>query len=430
MLQVITMRKLAWALLLSVAWSGASAMAGDGQSSPALAGGSGSNDAAVRRQVALDLFDLGPGAKSALPALTALAADEEPDIRLLAVATLARIGPQARPAAGTLAGLLDDPDEGIRQAAMEALYHLGPGTAPALAEVAENGTWQARVNANRLLELLEEETVPPVPVLVAELNEQDWSIRETPSDGPDQYLSIDVLVRQLLVAQSDPERYSALSALGRFGPESREAVPVLIDVLRQPRSNPQVRILTVWVLGQIGPAARAATPDLLVALNSDPYLSVRAHAAQALGKIGADSPAVTAALIRGLGESNSNLRGACVIAVWRIGPPASPAIPNLRRILRDPAANTLERYFAAGALSAMGQAAAPAVPEISPLLFDRNPDVRYMAAYAVGRIEVLDETTLQSLRRVAADPNEEQRVRAAANNTLSRLLRRRRLATD
>ena len=68
----------------------------------------------------------------------------------------------------------------------------------------------------------------------------------------------------------------------KIGPEAKEAVPVLIDALKD--ENIYVRRRAALVLVKIGPEAKAAVPALIDALK-DKDKDVRSNAAEALGEI-------------------------------------------------------------------------------------------------------------------------------------------------
>ena len=71
-------------------------------------------------------------------------------------------------------------------------------------------------------------------------------------------------------------------ALAEIGPAARDAVPALIETLKD--REVEVRGSAVYALGEIGPAARAALPMLGVLLKDD-NADIRKAAAIALGKI-------------------------------------------------------------------------------------------------------------------------------------------------
>jgi HEAT repeat protein len=72
---------------------------------------------------------------------------------------------------------------------------------------------------------------------------------------------VDNEIQKYIEALKSPEvnvRREAVKALGEIGPESKEAVPELIEAL----NDEDVDLVAVWALGQIGPAARAAAPAI------------------------------------------------------------------------------------------------------------------------------------------------------------------------
>jgi HEAT repeat protein len=89
------------------------------------------------------------------------------------------------------------------------------------------------------------------------------------------------LIRRLKSA-SDVKRLHAGLLLGRMGPEAREAVPTLLELLQD--ESIQNRRLAAWTLGYIGQGAVEAIPALLVALR-DSNEGVRTMAREALDKI-------------------------------------------------------------------------------------------------------------------------------------------------
>jgi hypothetical protein len=110
-------------------------------------------------------------------------------------------------------------------------------------------------------------------------------------------------------------KFAAIHAVGKIGPEAKEAIPVLIETIREVR-NRDKRILVAcnnallamgkeivpsmisllkddewemrrgaaWILGKVGPDAKDAVPALTEALH-DPNPAVRTKAADALKKI-------------------------------------------------------------------------------------------------------------------------------------------------
>ena len=85
--------------------------------------------------------------------------------------------------------------------------------------------------------------------------------------------------------------------MGRIGSLANEAVPYLIETLKDP--DERVRKTAVGTLGEIGPAATEAVPHLSRLLTDlDPY--VRGYVAIALGQIGEEAIGATPQLIEAL----------------------------------------------------------------------------------------------------------------------------------
>ena len=87
---------------------------------------------------------------------------------------------------------------------------------------------------------------------------------------------------QGLKSPQDVKRIHAGLLLGRMGPEAREAVPTLLELLQG--ASVQNRKLAAWTLGSIGRGAVEAVPALLVAVQ-DTNEGVRKMAREALDKI-------------------------------------------------------------------------------------------------------------------------------------------------
>jgi HEAT repeat protein len=119
-----------------------------------------------------------------------------------------------------------------------------------------------------------------------------------------------------MLEDSNPRtRFSAVNAVGKIGPEAREAIPALIETIRQTRNHDKRILLAcnyallamgkeivpsmisllkdddwemrrgaAWILGKVGPEAKDAVPALTEALN-DSNPAVRTKAAEALKKI-------------------------------------------------------------------------------------------------------------------------------------------------
>jgi len=212
------------------------------------------------------------------------------------------------------------------------------------------------------------------------------------------------------VASPDaPDRWRAARALGDVGPGAAPAVPALMEALSDPEPRvrghaaralgliedksegtiaglialvvdpePQVRRAAITALGRLQPAATNTIPLMIKALeDADP--SVVISALQTLAEDGADAvPALTEALRHKQGRY-----WACLVLA-EMGPQAKAAVPQLTTLLKDDEPEV--RMEAVIALGEIGPDAASAVPALTETLADASPAVRYASAFSLGKI--------------------------------------------
>ncbi|MBV8881424.1 MAG: HEAT repeat domain-containing protein, partial [Planctomycetaceae bacterium] len=121
-------------------------------------------------------------------------------------------------------------------------------------------------------------------------------------------------------------------------------------------------------------------PPLLPLLRDRDALA-RAAAAEDLGQIGTAAASALPSLAAAIKDPDARVRVAAAAASLLIDP-KSDALPVLTAALRDPAPAV--RRAAARALAGLGPVAAPAAASLSDLLGDKDPDVRWAGADALG----------------------------------------------
>jgi HEAT repeat protein len=204
------------------------------------------------------------------------------------------------------------------------------------------------------------------------LKDQDGDVRSAAASalgriGPEVKDTVPALM-ELLKDQWHVEgifcpREAAAWALGNMGPEAKIAVPAITELLRDREAS--VRCTAASTLEEIGPEAKTAVP-ILTELLKDP--KVRDAAASTLGKIGPEAKSAVPALAELLAGKGWPLPA--IRALWQIGPDAKAAVPSLAELLRgkDP---VLKRDVAL-TLRRIGPGAKAAVPALVGLLKDRN----------------------------------------------------------
>lgn len=348
------------------------------------------SDPDVRAQGAEELKGLGPNAKAAVPDLIAMLEDDgvssagEP-VWIVAAKALGKMGPEA---VDDLIAALPHSDPHVVKGVAAALGDIGPAAKQA------------------------------VGPLIAELEK----------DNPD-------------------TRVTLMYALMGIGPDAAQAVPLLIKTLDHEDFHAQY--WACQALGGIGPPAEPATP-VLCRLVSDAPASVRRHAAAALGGIGPGiGPEGLAALVKALRDPLEPVRENAVIALGKLGDFAKPAMPEIRAVLeegrlkaRAQAARTLWQLTrdadivvpvlvaaltdevssspeAATFLGELGEAAKPAVPELTASLQSRDLLMRIEAAKALGRIGPAAESAVPALEQALKDESSD--VSEAAKKSLEQI---------
>jgi HEAT repeat protein len=357
---------------------------------------------------------IGPDAREAVPALVKLLKEDDARLRPALAEALGQIGPAADEAAPLIAGLLRQKDPATQDRALAALARMGNRDESVRAALKEFLQAEKPANSPRAgraavaLLRLEPDSALACRTLVQAVNlhgdftdlgqEAERLLRQharavTPTlaeavgdtrlsgsqraraagalrlIGPDAGDSRDALQRAL--ADGDRGvRVSAALALAAVDPTVPEAIPPLVDALGRPGpwshrfedrkkgsmgGRPGVPTLlprfgeaavpalvaalksrrdeqrrgAAEVLGEIGPDARDAADELLRVLKADDNLSVRAAAGLALGKVAPDRTEAVPPLLALLKDPNFDVRSRACQAVGRFGPAARDARETL-----------------------------------------------------------------------------------------------------
>jgi len=160
----------------------------------------------------------------------------------------------------------------------------------------------------------------------------------------------------------------AAFTLAVIAPDEIASVPILGEVLADPKLPPEWRAVAADLLGRIGTGAEAAMPQLR----------------------------------QGLGDEDSALRSLSAISLVKIArAEAIEAVPALREALRT--GSTHVRQEAAYCIGRIGRAAKSAKPELTQALQDEDDLVQKHAALSLSRLDPADLKPVPILRRTAAD---------------------------
>ena len=272
--------------------------------------------------------------------------------------------------------LLHDPDLARKQWVVSTFERLGLMESY-VSRVRKAATWSERAHAAEVLGLV---GVPSaVPALVAALRDPHEDVDSVKAAASMALArihaeeAIPLLVGELRTTDTGSSPRVA-EALTRFG---APAVPPLVELLRD-EEHPQAAVWAARVLGRIGD--HAATAPLLERLY-DRNDTVRMAATEALGALG-DRRAAQALLRAALSDPMPQVRAHAAGAIGRMGAEAS--IDVLIAALADPDYGTRVR-----ALEALEMIQPGDTGPLERSLRDDNPDVRKRAALALDRVGYL-----------------------------------------
>src|SRR5262245_4441360 len=143
----------------------------------------------------------------------------------------------------------------------------------------------------------------------------------------------------------EENRHAAIEAVAQFGPAAKEAVPALLQMLKDrgvsgsPNTLSSLGESAVEALAQIG---TPAVPALLDGLQSD-YPRIRGGAAQALGYVRPRALHAVGPLKKALENDDEFVRVAAATALWRLERKADTVVPTLATSLRAMTAELRQR---------------------------------------------------------------------------------------
>ena len=270
-------------------------------------------DKEIRISALRKLAKLGPTGSSAAPAVSKLVKGKDSVVRIYAVLALVRMGKDGM---SRLEKDLRHPDPVIRRAVISGLdIHAGADpedAVPILIRALKDRDAEVVMNTLSALGTHGAKAGSAIPVLTSMLKDDRHSAGAAGAVlriVPETDLARRAVKRliAILEGQAPGERYHAAYAFSLAGPEAREpvreALPVLLKLLRDPKSH--IRHHAACALGHLGADAKAAVPDLM-RMTGEGELAPRTSAIEALGKIG---PAAAAAIpvLRKTAESSDSI---------------------------------------------------------------------------------------------------------------------------
>jgi HEAT repeat protein len=196
----------------------------------------------------------------------------------------------------------------------------------------------------------------------------------------------------------------AANALGVIGREARGAIPVLNEMLADPRMQGVLSDAAASALAKIG---KDSVPTLLSDLQSTNTFMVQ-KATVSVGMMGPEAKDAIPTLAKQLASKDATTYEYTKTAISRIGSPA--AVPSLLEILHN--GSPEERALAAKALSLMPPSSIATIQSLISALDDNNPQVRRNVIDTLGDLRSRYTPIILALSRSLQDTNEEVRLEA------------------
>jgi HEAT repeat protein len=210
-------------------------------------------------------------------------------------------------------------------------------------------------------------------------------------------------------------RSIALSAVKELPHDQQIAALDRVVSMLNPQQEdvPENRAAVARFCGSLKADGTAATSALQAAVTSDPEAKVRAAAVAALAQV-APLNDVTATLAKALSDPESSVRLVAAARLRQLGQAAAPAAPQLAAILGDADSSTAEA--AAEALVRIGS---PAVGPLTGQLTGSNIAARKLALACLAKIGPAAKPATAAIEKCQQDPDAQ--VRQLATIALKRI---------
>jgi HEAT repeat protein len=396
-----------------------------------------------RREAIQILQQMGAKANELAPALVDLLNDTDGELHNHALAALQNYGAASVPAVAQALPKTSGPTRTLLINFLQTLGPLAKVAVPVVRSLLQESDSQTRLAALRVLYQVDEHDRDLVPSLLTlgqspDLNTR-FGVMQLASELNPKPRELEPLFRALLKDTNVALQCQAAAALYETEPKSIEQVmPVLLDALKD-RNR---RDWAMNAVGRIGPAAKDALPQLINSLKNDPndgigYNLTLAHALASLG------PSAVGPLFDLLDEPNAYVMNTLLQALAILGPhlgdrlPAalrsnkpvvrrnalslcartSPsytkaAVPALIDIIKG--SDKGDRQSAVQVLTQIGPSGRPAVPAlIEALKNDQQDACRGFAAKALGNIGPDAKEALSLLRETCKAESRRLRMNSA-----------------
>lgn len=402
------MSRIAWLLLpLLLAVQSGAARAADGKVESLVRSLAGKN-AQARVEAARELSRLEADAiGQAAAELVKALGDSDPFVRAYAALALGKLETADAETVTALAKLLTDPEARVRGTAVRSLRRLKPGgevMLPIMVKVLEQADPQGAMLAiDTIAELGGEKAIAGLTGALKNERARYWACLGLGEAGADAKSAVPALVEVLSDDRTEIQ-VQALIALGKIGADSAPAVAQIAPLVKAEQQA--VQYAAAYALGEIAsPDGAAALKE--ARLSDDPML--KTIAVWGLAKISPDSQVLAREaaeqLVQSLKSDDKYVRQAAARALLELRPDPKFVRPALLAALADEDATV--RGNIVEALAALG---ANATPDLVKGL--KNPNFRDASAAILARMGPQGKAALPALLAALDDKTSTERSSA------------------
>ncbi len=399
-----------------------------------------SDDSFVRYGSAVVLGNLGSDSQDAASGLFVLLADEDDKVRTAAGSALGKIGPQAY--TKIIKGLSSD-KASVRGAAANAVIWLPSKSGPAikLAEIlAQESSPEVQTIGLKSLSQIGFAAAELLPLLKQALDSELKQLKQVALSGilslqPNSKAAIPYLIDRLNSNDSS-KRDQAISLLGRMGTDATDAVETLIARHNEAETEEQKKIRqalvdmgpasikgilkssinrpleqlnkSIWQAECLSQIGIQAVPRLTEGIKNTPSDSAGLLALIALEKIGDKSLNTQSAILPLLIHEEAAFRGVALKALVASASKPQLLMPRLQSAMADP--SPLVRQAAMDALASLGATAKGATAAMIKSLNDKDSAVQLSAIRAIGKLNSEDADLAERLVQFLNGANSQTRL--------------------
>lgn len=387
----------------------------------------------------------GPDGANAIPSLESLLSDRRQNLRLRekAADALGKISSDAQVnyAAKTLTAVLTDTTENtdVRTAAVQALQNIRTGASEALPALCRTISEPGAQTTLRLATLAAIQQIGQgnrsCSAELLRLAESDAPIevraraaQTLGSVGANESEQIE-LVKLAENRQEPPElRRAAIGSVRLQNPTPAPMAVALLQILRDPQQDPQVRKLAAQWSAGIRPFPKSfAEAFRAIIANIHEDIDLRRGTAYAAGTAGSDASSLVPVLTQTLANSSDALlrQQTCwALQVIRRGGPATLEV--LQNIILNQRSNPELRRAALQALGAIASDDTDAQPSVIPtllrvLMSSQDTQMAQDAANSLGQMDPARSNAVEDLSEVAADEQQDPQTRQSAVSAIGNI---------